>query len=110
MIKLERFPKNKRTKNLTLFYRNHQQLKKDLRAGIIKYILTPCSRNRFARSCTKVISLKLPEWFEKGLIEYLTEGWSKRSIRINRKNGNKKISKSSHQNILNSLVNPFGIF
>ena len=72
-------PKIKEQKILLYFTGNHQQLKKDLRAGIIQiYFNSMFSGTALQEVVQKVISLKLPEWFEKGLIEYLTEGWSKK--------------------------------
>ena len=70
-------PKIKDQKILLYFTGNHQQLKKDLRSGIVQiYFNSMFSGTALQEVVQKVISLKLPEWFEKGLIEYLAEGWS----------------------------------
>jgi len=72
-------PKIKDQKILLYFTGNHEQLKKDLRTGIIQiYFNSMFSGTALQEVVQKVISLKLPEWFEKGLIEYLAEGWSKK--------------------------------
>lgn len=70
-------PKIKDQKLLLYFTGNHQQLKKDLRSGIVQiYFNSMFSGTALQEVVQKVISLKLPDWFEKGLIEYLAEGWS----------------------------------
>ena len=40
----------------------------------------------------KVISLKLPLWFEKGLIEYLGDGWEDKDLEALGDTWNQKIS------------------
>ncbi|MEP7195597.1 MAG: hypothetical protein ABI851_03705 [Saprospiraceae bacterium] len=64
-------------KILLYFNGNHQEALKLLRKGLIKiYFNSIFSGSQIEEAVQKVISLKLPDWFEKGLVEYLSESWT----------------------------------
>lgn len=70
-------PKIKGQKILLFYTGNHAELRKLLRAGIIKiYFASLFDGTAIQDAVQKVISLRLPDWFEAGLIEYLTVGWT----------------------------------
>jgi hypothetical protein len=69
-------PKIKENKILIYFDGNHHHLRNLLRSGIIQlYFNSMFTGTALQDVVQQVISLRLPEWFEKGLIQYLTTGW-----------------------------------
>ncbi|MBK9109440.1 MAG: hypothetical protein IPM92_13975 [Saprospiraceae bacterium] len=76
-------PKLKDQKILLYFDGNHANLRQLLRAGIIKlYFASLFDGTALQDAVQKVISLKLPEWFESGLIAFLTSGWNKQTEQL----------------------------
>ncbi|MBK8954204.1 MAG: hypothetical protein IPM34_01425 [Saprospiraceae bacterium] len=76
----ESSPKLKDQKILLYFEGDHEKLRKMLRAGIIKlYFSSLFDGTALQDAVQKVISLKLPDWFEAGLILYLTDGWNQQT-------------------------------
>jgi len=70
-------PKIKEQKILLYFDGSHSNLRQMLRTGIIKvYFSSLFDGTTLQDAVQKVISLKLPDWFESGLIHYLIKGWS----------------------------------
>ncbi len=73
-------PKIKGQKMILYFDGDHNKLRAKLREGIIKmYLSSMFDGTAFQDAVQKVISLKLPDWFEYGLTMYLNEGWSSKS-------------------------------
>ncbi|MBL7822472.1 MAG: hypothetical protein JNK69_03610 [Saprospiraceae bacterium] len=69
-------PKINNQKILLYFNGDHNQSLSLLRKGIIQlYFNSMFSGTSLQEVVQKVISLKLPGWFESGLIGYLGEGW-----------------------------------
>ena len=55
---------------------DHENLRNLLRSGITKiYFNSMFSGTALQDVVQKVISFRLPDWFEKGLIQYLSTGW-----------------------------------
>ncbi len=76
-------PKIKGQKILIYFNGNHEHAVKMLRKGLVQvYFNSMFSGTNFQEVIQKVISYKLPPWFETGLIEYLGEGWTERDQRV----------------------------
>ena len=74
-------PKVVNQKILLYFNGNHQDALKLLRKGLIKmYFNSIFSGSQIEEAVQKVISLKLPDWFENGLIEYLSESWTQKDL------------------------------
>lgn len=70
-------PKIKEQKILLYFNGDHRQGLKMLRKGLAQvYFNFMFSGSNFQEVIQKVISYKLPPWFEAGLIEYIGEGWT----------------------------------
>ncbi len=68
-------------KVLLYFDGNHQNALKLLRKGLMKiYFNSIFSGSQIEEAVQKVISLKLPDWFEKGLVDYLSESWSEKDL------------------------------
>lgn len=69
-------PKVTGQKILLYFDGNHEHAIKLLQKGLIQiYFNALFSGTNLQEVVQKVISLKLPLWFEKGLIDYLGDGW-----------------------------------
>lgn len=69
-------PKIKDQKILLYFDGDHEHLRNLLRAGITQlYFNSMFSGTTLQDVVQKVISFRLPDWFEKGLIQYLSKGW-----------------------------------
>ncbi|MFZ1423253.1 MAG: hypothetical protein WAS55_05485 [Saprospiraceae bacterium] len=69
-------PKIKGQKILMYFDGDHENLRNLLRSGITKiYFNSMFSGTALQDVVQKVISFRLPDWFEKGLIQYLSTGW-----------------------------------
>lgn len=69
-------PKIKDQKILLYFDGDHEHLRNLLRAGITQlYFNSMFSGTALQDVVQKVISFRLPDWFEKGLIQYLSKGW-----------------------------------
>ncbi|HEX5624608.1 MAG TPA: hypothetical protein VFX48_01220, partial [Saprospiraceae bacterium] len=69
-------PKIKDHKILLYFNGKHEDLRNLLRSGITQlYFNSMFSGTALQDVVQKVISLRLPEWFEQGLIQYLAYGW-----------------------------------
>lgn len=94
-------PKIKGQKILIYFNGNHDHAVKMLRKGLVQvYFNSMFSGTNFQEVIQKVISYKLPPWFETGLIEYLGEGWTDRDEWIlnglwKKRNGFKNFSKKN---------------
>lgn len=110
-------PKLKGQKILLYYNGNHDQLRRMLRAGIIKlYFASIFDGTALQDAVQKVISLKLPEWFESGLIDYLTEGWNKQTEQLfpeiwkykNFKKFSKHEPRLAGLSFWNFLVNTYG--
>lgn len=72
----QREPKIKEQKILLYFDGDHEHLRNLLRAGITQlYFNSMFSGSALQDVVQKVISFRLPDWFEKGLILYLSKGW-----------------------------------
>ncbi len=68
-------------KILLYFDGNHQNALKLLRKGLMKiYFNSIFSGSQLEEAVQKVISLRLPDWFEKGLTTYLSDHWSEKDI------------------------------
>jgi hypothetical protein len=69
-------PKIKDQKLLIYFDGDHEHLRNLLRSGITQlYFNSMFSGTALQDVVQKVVSFRLPEWFEKGLIKYLANGW-----------------------------------
>ncbi|NOT37261.1 MAG: hypothetical protein HOP11_07765 [Saprospiraceae bacterium] len=74
-------PKIVDQKMLIYFDGNHQNALKLIRKGLIRiYFNSIFSGSQIEEVVQKVISYKLPVWFESGLIEYLSESWTEEDI------------------------------
>ncbi len=74
-------PKVVDQKVLLYFDGNHQEALKLLRKGLIKiYFNSIFSGSQIEEAVQKVISLKLPDWFANGLVEYLSESWTEKDL------------------------------
>jgi hypothetical protein len=59
----------------------HTEFANELKRGIIKvYFNSMFSGSSFQQVVQKIISYRLPDWFENGLINYLAEGWTRHDL------------------------------
>lgn len=76
-------PRTKEQKILLYFDGDHQHALKLLRKGLVQvYFNSMFSGTNFQEVIQKVISYKLPPWFETGLTEYLGEGWTAKDLTL----------------------------
>lgn len=76
-------PRTKEQKILVYFDGDHQHALKLLRKGLVQvYFNSMFSGTNFQEVIQKVISYKLPPWFETGLTEYLGEGWTAKDLTL----------------------------
>ncbi len=69
-------PKISEQKILLYFDGNHQNALRLLRKGLVRmYFNSIFSGSQLEEVVQKVISYKLPAWFESGLIDYLSDSW-----------------------------------
>lgn len=74
-------PKIADQKMLLYFDGNHQNALKLLRKGLIRmYFNSIFSGSQIEEVVQKVISFKLPNWFESGLIDYLSDSWTEEDL------------------------------
>ena len=110
-------PKIKGQKILLYFDGDHEHLRNLLRAGITQlYFNSMFSGTTLQDVVQKVISFRLPEWFEKGLIQYLSKGWKlDDQIEFNKIWKRKNFKKTANrypqlagQSFWNYLISTFG--
>lgn len=105
-------------KILLYFDGNHQNSLKNLRKGLVKmYFNSIFSGSQIEEVVQKVISYKLPSWFESGLNEYLSESWNETDLLIlknywkkktNFKKINNRNGKLAGKSMWNYIVHQYG--
>ncbi|MDQ3143114.1 MAG: outer membrane protein assembly factor [Bacteroidota bacterium] len=97
----DNFPITQNQKILVSFTGRHDDLHKQIKKGITQVFFNSMfSGTSLQEVVQKIISYKLPEWFELGLIEYVSEGWIKNDeYELNKHLREQKISfkKFSHR-------------
>ncbi len=75
---------------------SHVTFANDLKRGILKvYFNSMFSGSSFQQVVQKIISYRLPDWFENGLIDFLSDGWNPNDLRELNALWNKKKSFTS---------------